>query len=216
MKHAISILAVCVALAACKPASDGDGAQPVVDNAPAEPTPAQATTDTPLPPAEAPVRGPAFDKTLELQGIGFHVQGGDGQVTVTPTGLEASNEPMTRDIDGQVKDAELADLDADGSPEVYVFVTPASEGAPAGLVAFAANKRKSLSDIYLAPLADDQDAADGYKGGDEIAVVENRLIRRFPLVGEDGQPTGKTRQVVYRLMPGEAGWVLEKERISEF
>ncbi|MBB1059500.1 hypothetical protein [Marilutibacter spongiae] len=211
MEHAISILAVCVALAACKPASEGEGAQPAVDTAPTAPA-----AETPLPPAEAPAPGPGFDKTLELQGIGFHIQGGDGRVTVTPTGLEASNEPMTRDVDGQVMDAELADLDADGSPEVYVFVAPASEGGPAGLVAFAANKRKSLSDIYLAPLAEDPEAADGYKGGDDIAVVENRLIRRFPLVGEDGQPTGKTRQVVYRLTPGEAGWVLEKERVSEF
>ncbi len=213
MKHAISMLAVCAALAACNPTPDGDGAGTAAGDAPARPTPA---VDAQLPPVETPMQGTRFDKTLELQGIGFRVQAGDGQVTITPSGLEASNDPMTRAIDGQVKDAELADLDADGSPEIYVFVAPSSDGGPAGLVAFAANKRKSLSDIYLPPLAEDAEAADGYKGGDDIAVVENRLVRRFPLVGKDGQPTGRTRQVVYRLSPGEAGWVLEKERVSEF
>jgi hypothetical protein len=51
-----------------------------------------------------------------------------------------------------------------------------------------------------------------------MAVVEDVLARRFPIY--DGavppSPTGRMRQLQYKLKPGEAGWVLVLDRVTEF
>jgi len=44
-------------------------------------------------------------------------------------------------------------------------------------------------------------------GHDQFAVVETNLVRRFPLYNRgdsNANPTGGTRQVTYKLVPGEA------------
>jgi hypothetical protein len=56
-------------------------------------------------------------------------------------------------------------------------------------------------------------------GHDEFAVLENVLGRRFPVYKEgdaNSEPSGKTRQLQYKLTPGEAGWVLQLKDITEF
>jgi hypothetical protein len=164
-----------------------------------------------------------FDQTLEYAGISFRVQAPNdssiGSVTITPSGLEADNSPITREIDGTVILAEVADLDADNSPEIYVSVQSAGSGSYGSLVAYAANRRKSLSEIYLPPLEDNPQAAAGSMGHDEFRVVENRLVQRFPIYKEgdtNANPTGGTRQLQYKLVPGEAGWVLSVDRVVEY
>ena len=165
---------------------------------------------------------PGFDRQLELNGIGFHVTSPNvaagNTVNVAPAGLEIDNSPFTWDADGAVTGAEVADLDADGSPEIYVYVTSTDAAARGSVVAFSANKRKSLSSIYLPPMAETP-AAQGYQGHDEFAVVEGSLVRRFPIYAGEGaaaSPTGKTRQLQYKLVPGEAGWLLKLDRTTDF
>lgn len=110
----------------------------------------------------------------------------------------------------------MADLNADGSPEVYAYIRSPGEDAKGSVVAYVANNRKSLSAAYMAPLSDTPGAADGYQGKDEFAVLEGVLGRRFPVHGESGALNGKTRQVQYKLVPGEAGWILQLDRTTEF
>ncbi len=140
-------------------------------------------------------------------------------MTVTPSGLEVDNAPVEREADGTVVGAEVADLNVDGSPEVYVYVQSAGSGSYGSLIAFSANRKKSLSEIYLPPVADDPMASKGYLGHDEFAVVESTLVQRFPLYGEgdkNAQPSGKMRQLQYKLAPGEAGWVLRVDKVVEY
>ena len=69
------------------------------------------------------------------------------------------------------------------------------------------------------PLADEPKSSKGYLGHDEFAVVESTLVQRFPIyqAGDtNAQPSGKMRQIQYRLAPGEAGWVLEADKIVEY
>ncbi len=212
----MNALALAMLVAACSPS----GQTPVETSDPAADAPPPAQAVEVPPPASVVAEPPAvaaegYDRNFELQGIGFQVQVRDGTLVITPTGLEVSNEPVQRPISGMVVGAEAADLDADGSPEIYVFL---QSGQPpqAGLVAYAANRRKSLSQIYLPPLADDGKNSQGYAGNDELAVVENYLVRRFPLVDAAGKPTGTTRQLQYRLKPGEAGWQLVLDKASEY
>lgn len=169
-----------------------------------------------------PAKVAVFERTLELQGIRFTVhsanQGSINTVRVQPAGLEIDNSAMAREIDGIVTGAEVADLNADGSPEVYVYVSSAGSGSYGSLVAFAANRRKSLSDIVLPPL-EDIPAARGYQGHDEFAVLEGVLGRRFPVYRDkdsNARPTGPMRQLQYKLRAGEAGWYLAIDRVVEF
>lgn len=83
---------------------------------------------------------------------------------------------------------------------------------PSSLTAHSANKKKSLSAIYLAPIEHDTKNAKDVRGHDVMAAVEGFVARRFPIYPEDAantERTGRTRQLQYKLMAVEAGWVLK-------
>ena len=175
------------------------------------------------PPSVPAAKTGGFNKTIVLQGISFQVtsanRGSLSTLRIVPKGLKGDNQPIEKEIDGTVTGAEVADLNADGSPEIYVYVTSAGSGSYGSLVAYSANKRKSLSDIYLPSLQDDAKAAKGYVGHDQFRVVEGSLVRRFPVYGDkdtNAKPTGGTRQIQYKLKAGEAGWVLKPVRVDNF
>lgn len=179
-------------------------------------TPALAQTPKPASPL-----GP-FDKTMMVQGVKFRVvcanDSSVNRLEIIPTGLKIDNRPISREIDGTVTGAEVADLNGDGSPEVYVFVTSAGSGSYGSLVAYSANRRKSLSEIALPPITDHPTAAKGYMGHDEFAVVRNTLTRRFPIykAGDtNAVATGGTRQLQYKLVAGEATWLLRIDRVVD-
>jgi hypothetical protein len=165
-------------------------------------------------------RPAGFDKTLKMHGITFQVtckpcDSSLNQLTITPSGLEIDNSTIEQEIDGSVTGAEIADLNADGSPEIYVYINTAGSGSYASLVAYSANNNKSLSGIYLPPLEDDKNNSRGYMGHDEFTIVGNMLVRRFPVYQEgdtNANPTGGTRELRYELVPGEATWLLKLEK----
>ena len=167
--------------------------------------------------------GEPFQSKLELQGYAFDVmatnEGSINQLKITPTGLTEDSKPAESEIDGTVSGAEIADLDGNGFPEVYVYVTSAGSGSYGSLVAYAVNNGKTMTPIFLPPITDDAKASKGYMGHDEFAVLENVLGRRFPIYKEgvtNADPSGMTRQLQYQLAPGEAGWVLQMKDITEF
>jgi hypothetical protein len=214
MKQYVLTLAICLALTGCMIPM---GSKPAVAK------PAPASPVTPSTANKAANKSAAFDRTLTEQGITFHVtspnSGSLNPLRIQPSGLKADNTLIERQIEGTVTNAEVADLNVDGSPELYVYVTSAGSGSYGSLVAYSANKGKSLSEIYLPPIEEDKTATKGYMGHDEFAVVENTLVRRFP-VYKDGdtnsQPTGGTRQIQYKLKAGEAGWNLRPDKIVNY
>lgn len=200
----------------------GCGGKPAPGDA-AGPSAQPATVTEPPAASVQPADNVGFDQRLELQGIAFRVSSPNSatgnSVTVTTTGLEIDNSPWESPADGDVVGAEVGDLDANGSPEIYVYVRSRDPDARGSLVGYAANNRKSLSAINLPSLSDNPAAAAGYRGHDEFALVEQSLARRFPLYSGDGDaasPTGKTRQLQYRLIAGEASWQLELVNSTEF
>jgi hypothetical protein len=174
-------------------------------------------------PAASPAIGAPFDRILELLGIRFHVtsanSGSVNMLHIVPAGLEIDNSPVVRKIDGMVTGAEVADINSDGSPEIYVYVTSVGSGSYGSLVAYSANQRKSLSEIYLPPLSEDKLASKDYRGHDEYAVLEGVLGHRFPVYRDtdtNAKPTGGTRQLQYKLIRGEAGWILKVDKMVEY
>jgi hypothetical protein len=160
---------------------------------------------------------PPFDRKEELQGITFQVFSPNlrsgNRLTVTPAGLEEDNKPIEMDVAGIITRTEVADLNVDGSPELYVY---GFDGSSQTLFAWSANKKKSLSQISLPDL--DATQSKGYRGGDEFAVVEGILGRRFPIHDDSApfKPNGKMRQIQYKLHAGEAGWLLKVDKVVEF
>lgn len=208
-RHLIAAFALLPLIAACSRPQE-----PPASPAAPEPAPtAQATSEAQ--PAEI-----SLAQVLELQGVTFNVVSPNvasgNTVNVSTTGLEIDNSVWSQQVDGIVTGAEVADLDVDGSPEVYVYVRSVGADAKGSVVAYVANDRKSLSMAFMAPLSDTPGAADGYRGQDEFAVLEGVLGRRFPIHDQAGAPTGRTRQLQYTLNAGEAGWILKVDRIVEF
>ena len=167
--------------------------------------------------------GPAFAKRLEMQGFAFDItatnEGSINTLRIVPTGLSQPTAPITSEIEGTVSGAEIDDLDANGFPEIYIYVTSAGSGSYGSLAAWAVNKGKSMTPIFLPPVADSPTLSKGYMGHDEFAVVEGTLIQRFPIYRDldtNARPSGKTRQLQYKLKAGEAGWVLRLDRSMEF
>lgn len=168
-------------------------------------------------------RAEAFERDVSLQGVSYHVSADmkrpENTVTIKPQGLKASNRPIKRVIFGTVTGVEVADLNTDGSPEVFVFYTSDGSGSYGGLLGFSANNKKSMSEIFLPDLMDDKKASQGYMGHDEFTIVESRLGRRFPLYRSgdaNNNPTGGTRVIFYKLMPGEAGWKLVPDETQDY
>jgi hypothetical protein len=165
----------------------------------------------------------AFEQRLELLGIGFQVSSPNkdtgNTVRIVPSGLQINNTPIEVEVAGRVVGAEVADLNVDRSPELYVYVRGPAPEHRGALVAVSANNRKSLGFLSLPELSEHRGASTGYQGRDDMAVVEGRFVRRFPLYGKDGdpaKPTGRTRQLQYKLAKGEASWVLKLDRMIEY
>jgi len=165
--------------------------------------------------------GAAFNKTLQLQGTNFQVQssgeGSQQQLTITTTGAKPAIKPIRQTVNGQVVGAEVADLNANGLPEIYVYVQGAGSGSYGEVVAYAVMKGNELSPITLPELTGAN--AEGYQGHDQFQVVEDCQARRFPIYKQgdsNAKASGGQRQICYKLKAGEAGWILRPTSVDKF
>ena len=168
------------------------------------------------------VQAEPFFAQMVLQGVTFQVESPNdssiNQVIVRANMSGDSLGQMQVEADGTITNVEIEDLNADGYPEIYVYVTSAGSGSYGSLIAYASNRNKSLSEIYLPSIEDSPEISQGYMGHDEFAVGEGTFIRRFPVYREgdtNAQATGGARQIQYKLEAGETGWVLRQDRVLE-
>jgi hypothetical protein len=118
---------------------------------------------------------------------------------------------VTDEVDGIVYRAEIADLNGDGRPEVFAYVSSAGSGSYGSVVAYAIADNLQLIPISLQALGSDAVISAGYLGHDEFSIVGNSLVRRFPLYQSgdvNAAPTGGTRKLVYKLLDTGSGWAL--------
>jgi hypothetical protein len=165
-----------------------------------------------------------FIKTLNLQEVGFNVTSiekeGINTLTIFTFGLEEKDFNESFEIPGEtIINAEVEDLNADGSPELLVYTTSAGSGSYGSVYAFSVNHRKTMSPVYFQPTAENDAINDGYMGHDEFSLIENYLAQRFPIYKDgdtNANPTGGMRQVTYKLVNGETGRKLVVNKITEF
>jgi hypothetical protein len=180
----------------------------------ASPPAASAPAKPAAPRADAAV----FMKEVSYGAMRFKVTSpatdADNRFTITPSGLKASNDPITVSVKGFVVDVQCDDMDGDDSPEVAVIIQEGKQERGRAYV-FSTNAKRSLSEVHFPDVTDDAKLLSGYGGGDQYAFVENTFIRRFPLYS-DGEKTGKTRQFQFKLKPGEAMKQLVLDRHTEY
>jgi hypothetical protein len=133
--------------------------------------------------------------------------------------LRGADTRATDAADGIIYRAEIADINADGRPEVYAYVSSAGSGSYGSLFAYVIEEDMTMSPVTLPDLTDYAQASDGYMGHDEFSVVASSLVRRFPLyqAGDvNAEPSGGTRNVVYKLRKSNAQWALKPTRIDDY
>jgi hypothetical protein len=124
---------------------------------------------------------------------------------------------IERPISDPVVSADVGDMNGDGYHEILVFTQSVGSGSYGDVIAYSSNKGLSWSEVSYPELTDK--LKQGYMGHDAFALVENVLVRRFPLYLEDdnnANPQGKTRQIQYRMIEGEASRQFVIDMVNEF
>ncbi len=164
----------------------------------------------------------SFSRELSYPGseISFKVDTKGDSLIIQPSGLSVSNGALYHDITGYtVVNAEVGDLNIDGYPEVFVYLTSDGSGSYGQLIGYSVNGGKSVSQVYLPDISGNDEVNKGYMGHDEMAIVENTFCQRFPVYKEgdsNAKPTGGTRQIQYKLVNGETGRVLKIDKVMDF
>ncbi|TXB61911.1 hypothetical protein [Phaeodactylibacter luteus] len=154
--------------------------------------------------------GKPFEKVLQAGEVSFEVRspnrGQDNQLTLTSSGFSVRNEAQQVEVEGLLADAQLADLNADGYPEVYLFTISEVEGGKAMQVyAFASYRNRSFGPIYIPALPESDNRMQGYKGGDKYRLDSEALVRTFSTT--DGEES-----LEYELVKGETSFVLQPRK----
>lgn len=132
-------------------------------------------------------------------------------ISLRSVGFEYELTEVINNLD-PIKSVHVADLDANGFDEFYIITVSSGSGSYGNVLAFASNKDKSLSLIYFPEIQEGDELYSGYMGHDTFSLSKNRLIRSFPIYqtsDTNNNPTGGTRRIAYKLVAGEAGWLLE-------
>lgn len=157
--------------------------------------------------------------TLTWKDYTFVVTTSGNELTITPKGLSEVNREEKHDIIGySVTDVEAGDLNADGYPEVFVYLTSHGSGSYGRLIGYSVNNGKSMSLVAMPPVSDDPKISKGYMGHDQMKMAGNRFVLSFPIYKDsdtNAKPTGGTREVFYQLVDGEAGRVLKTDKVSD-
>lgn len=116
----------------------------------------------------------------------------------------------------------MADLDKNSFEEIYIVTTSAGSGSYSTIYGFSSNKDKSVTPIYVSEMAtklfEKGNLFEGYRGHNTFKVENEALINSFPTYkssDSNSSPTGGERHVSYKLVPGEAGWILNPDKVIQ-
>ena len=164
----------------------------------------------------------SFNTELTYPGsnISFKINTKGDSLIIQPSGLSVSNETLYHDITGYtVVNGEIGDLNIDSYPELFVYLTSDGSGSYGKLIGYSVNNGKSVSQVYLPDISENDEVSKGYMGHDEMAIVENTFCQRFPIYKEgdsNANPTGGIRQIQYKLVDGESSRILKIDKVINF
>ncbi|HKK80201.1 MAG TPA: hypothetical protein VJ933_11250, partial [Phaeodactylibacter sp.] len=156
---------------------------------------------------------PPFEQELSEGDIRFTITSPnapkENTLAIQSEGLSGRNPSFTKDLGTQqVYRAELADLNQDGYPEVYIFTRTTTAPPQGEVYAFASYRNRSYGEVYVADEAAQNLRSSTYQGGDVFELKETALVRRFP-VYENGRASADSSTLTYKLKMGETSYRLE-------
>lgn len=160
----------------------------------------------------------SYDKTIRHKDFSAHVVStpdgkGGYHLKVQPMGGRL----IEKTIDAPVVKAIVGDLNGDGFYEILIFTQSGGSGSYGNVVAYSSNRGLSWSEVFYPELSDK--LKQGYMGHDEFELVNNKLVRRFPVYlkhDTNANPKGKMRQIQYYMRDGGASRRFVVDKVSEF
>ncbi|GAB2556588.1 hypothetical protein [Spirosoma aerophilum] len=163
----------------------------------------------------AAIANPQFNKSLRFNVYTFTVVAVDtGRVREAHIKAYRGELLLTNfriRVDGAVTGAEVADLDNNRFPELYVYSTSDGSGSFGRVYAWQFLPERK-ADIKLANWQ--SPVGKGYMGHDSLWVERSILCRKFPVyeAGDaNAQPSGGYQMMRYRLRPAGASYLLAAE-----
>lgn len=160
--------------------------------------------------AQQPAR--KYDSTMKIGKAGYKVNCSNrnadkNTISISPIGFDNSMRDFSFEIKGRIRRAEVDDVNRDNFPDLLLYVYSGDTLNKGTVICISSEANTSVLPIVFPDIVDDPKLRDGYKGNDEFLLMEGILTRRFPLFAADStgesKPTGKTRQVMYRVGPGD-------------
>lgn len=169
---------------------------------------------------EVSAQAKEFKQTLSWLDYSFTIEAKDNKLYFKPSNLEIVNREEVHDITGYtINNAQIGDLNNDGYPEVFIYLTANGSGRYGQLIGYACNNGKSMSIVYLQPVEDNKEIAKNYRGHDFMMMQGNTFIRLFPIYLENdvnANPTGGVRKLEYKLVDGEASRILKLVKATDY
>lgn len=116
-------------------------------------------------------------------------------------------------VDGAIAGAEVADLDNNRFPELYIYSTTNGSGSFGRVYAWQFLPERK-ADISLPNWR--LSSADGYMGHDSMWVDRAVFCRKYPLYrpgDANAEPSGGNKIIQYKLKPAGTGFALIKEEV---
>ncbi|WP_224484638.1 hypothetical protein [Robertkochia aurantiaca] len=143
----------------------------------------------------------------------------ENMVEVEFPGFENKQQNYVAEFRGEISGAEIGDLNGDSWPEIVIYTTDSGELPEGRVIGYSVLNGKSATMINWPQFSEEERKEYGYAGGDEFAIVETTLVRRFPrynLNGSEKTQTGETTQLQYKLSPGEAMPVFTIDKVISY
>lgn len=158
---------------------------------------------------------PSYDKVLQFNVYKFTVTAADSGAVRNLVIKAYRGELLLTNfrirVDGAVVGAEVADLDNNRFPELYIYSVSNGSGSFGRVYAWQFLPERK-ADITLANWK--LPAADGYMGHDSLWVEHDILCRKYPIYqfgDANAEPSGGIQMKRYRLRSVGMGFTLEAE-----
>ncbi len=154
---------------------------------------------------------PGTEKSIQIGGhkVQISVPSGEGfsfgTIRIETPDVGYSSPRIERN--GGVEAVWIADVNGDGAEDGVFVVRCAGSGSYVSLFVMESNGAS-----FRAHNVPSINGVSGYMGHDEFRVVENSLVRRFPIYKDgdsNAKPSAGTRKLTYGLIAGEASWILK-------
>jgi hypothetical protein len=153
------------------------------------------------------------DTTMKIGKAGYRVTCrnraiAENPLSIRPIGMESDARPIDVIVKGRVSFAAVDDLNADGYPDLILFMYSDSNATKGNVYCVISEANKTLAPCFLPDISYDPKVNKGYKGHDKFSMMEGSLLHQFPIYNPgdpDDKPSGGERTLMYQVTKGDNG-----------